>query len=99
MGFLNSIKEGINDVKINSISDESLNIYPNPNNGQFSISFDNPAGKTMQISVYDITGKEIFETLFTGQTYFCNGNLLQSGIYIVSVKSDDYYKISKVIVK
>ena len=76
-----------------------LNIYPNPNDGNFTIEFPNPNNELLQITISDITGKTVFETIITQELYNYTGNKLQSGIYLVTVKGENSFYVIKMVVK
>ena len=40
---------------------ESFKLFPNPNKGQFTLSFDSKSSDNVGVSVYDISGREIFK--------------------------------------
>ena len=71
---------------------KSVQIYPNPNNGIFAISIIDAEFRTLQISVYDALGRELFANTFR-DVY---GNFtapmalenIQSGVYFVRLTSD-----------
>jgi hypothetical protein len=87
---------------INSIKSEkttSVSIYPNPNDGAFTLEFPNPKSNQVHIIINDITGKTVFETTTTQELYNYTGNKLQSGIYLVTVKGVDSLNVSKMVVK
>lgn len=53
----------LEDTVSNSIYDltiTNLEIFPNPNSGDFRIRFDNPEFGTVNIEIFDMTGKSVF---------------------------------------
>jgi len=48
------------DVEENRLSDKNINIYPNPSNGRFTLSINEIDNKELDLTITDITGKEIF---------------------------------------
>jgi len=101
-------KEVTCDVSINVTVNDQLqtitafspnSIYPNPNDGNFTLKFLNPNNTLVQISISDITGKTVFETTTAQEIYNYTGNNLQSGICLVTVKNDDSFNVSKMAVK
>ena len=78
------------------------NNYPNPFNPSTKIKFDIPNATIVNLTVYDITGKEV-ETLVDGNlnagTYdveFTAENL-SSGIYFYKIESADFIDTKKMI--
>lgn len=70
--------------------------FPNPFNGAVTLPIRNVAGQQLTLSIYDLQGRElIHETLDSdpGLDYVWNGmdmhgNSLSSGLYLISVSSD-----------
>lgn len=81
-------------------NDFAFSVYPNPNNGEFNVSFNNPISDTIKISVFDIRGRHIFENSYNASSDFnqaVNLHTIQSGMYLVTV-SDGANKATKKIV-
>lgn len=80
-------------VKDNVIADVKL--FPNPNNGSFSIS---SSDTIEEIEVFDILGNLVFKG--KNYTYEFNINGLSNGLYLVKIHyNDDKYEIKKMMVK
>ena len=81
----------------NEFETKKLNLYPNPNNSSFTI--DLPTGvDQIQLSVFDLSGKEIF-TNFS----YSSGDLIQlknlsKGLYLAKVVSNKTTEILKFII-
>ena len=79
----------ITDVEENT--DESINVYPNPNNGLLNVS----GNGTMHITVSDLLGQKIMEVNVEGHTTLdLNGN--ESGIYLVRIENANGVKVQKI---
>ena len=63
-----------------------LNIYPNPNNGSFTIQPNSVTKQTMQ--VYDVNGKLVLSQTINGKTTI-DASILNEGVYNISVISDE----------
>ncbi|MGF1554942.1 reprolysin-like metallopeptidase [Paucihalobacter sp.] len=85
-----------------SIADNEFNnlqVFPNPNNGTFNVSFI-PQSENVKIDVYDIRGRAILS-----KTYQSNGRFeetltldnAQSGMYLLSI-TDGNQKVTKKII-
>ena len=86
-----------------SLEEFSLSsVYPNPFNPITNISYSVPQNTNIEISIYDISGRQI-ETLFNGfkmiGEYSINWNASKypSGVYFVSLQAEGYSKTQKVV--
>lgn len=69
-------------------------VFPNPNNGQFILEFNNAEGSNVELQIIDMIGKVVYEESLN----FANGSAhnisasLPEGIYILQLrKGDDIY--------
>ncbi|HPF98398.1 MAG TPA: T9SS type A sorting domain-containing protein, partial [Mangrovimonas sp.] len=79
-----------------------FSLFPNPNNGEFTIKFKTISGQDqIGVQVSDIRGRTVFNNMYaTNGTEFnqtINLGQLQSGMYLVNV-NDGQRKITKKIV-
>jgi hypothetical protein len=83
---------------INEISTNSLTVYPNPTDGIFTIKFTESV--TVDLSLIDLTGKEVFAKKVNETSSF-NVSELQSGIYFLRIldKSSNTIDIKKLIIR
>lgn len=82
-------------------------VYPNPFNPQTTIKFDITKTSSATLKVYDILGKEITTLLekelspgsysLSWEAKDSNGNLLPSGVYLISFTADTYAKTIKAL--
>ena len=63
-----------------------MKVYPNPNNGTFSINFGELAGKVVNVSVKAVDGKVIFNESNSGTPVqsFEVGNI-STGLYLLEI--------------
>jgi len=85
--------------------DVKMNTYPNPTDDYVNLDIDNPEGKKMTISLFDINGKPV-QVFFDGKpnhvgkaSISFSTMSLPAGQYIVQVKMDDQVVVTKSIVK
>ena len=66
-----------------------LTVRPNPASGVVKVEWSLPARSTASVSVYDITGKQVYSAFGLRTTSFLLGlRSLPSGVYVVSLESD-----------
>jgi subtilisin-like proprotein convertase family protein len=81
---------------------ENFTLYPNPNNGNFTIQFNSNSGNEIKINVHDIRGREIYSKSYTNDGLF-NENLqlsnAQSGIYLVTFQDGSRKEVKKIVIE
>ncbi len=77
---------------------EAMNIYPNPNNGSFSVNVHSDAEQETNMNVTDLTGKLLFSRMIKTNMASTINVDLPDGIYIVSVSLREGQISKKVIV-
>lgn len=99
----------VEDYTINVLSSLSIdekelsnfNIYPNPNNGEFTIKLNSNSGNDIAVDVFDIRGRKIFNNSYSrNNSDFSQSiklNSVEAGMYLVTV-SDGAKKITKKII-
>lgn len=84
-----------NPLSLNDAVIADVNLYPNPNNGSFSIS---SIDKIETVEIVDMLGKLVFKNKNNSNEYNING--ISKGLYLVKVTFDnDKVLIKKMIVK
>ena len=83
---------------INEISTNSVAVYPNPTDGIFTVEFTKEA--TVDISIMDITGKEVYKNTMNSTSQINISNL-ERGIYLVRLldRSSNSLLIKKLILR
>lgn len=90
----------INNLSLDDNELDNLSVYPNPNNGTFTVGFNPKSGNDINIEVYDIRGRAIFTKTFNGANRFdevIQLNNAQSGVYLLNI-SDGSFKVTKKII-
>jgi hypothetical protein len=94
----NTVTVSINDcVGITNIAANAngVMIYPNPNNGMFTVELSNSAVKSIQLT--DLSGRVIMTRTADNGKVDMDINHLSNGIYYVKVQSNDAVQVLKVV--
>lgn len=92
----------INDLSIEDNELDNLSVYPNPNNGTFTIGFNSRLGEDISIEVFDIRGRAIYTKTFNSTNRFNEVIQLssaQSGVYLLNISDGSYKTTKKIIVE
>lgn len=87
-----------------SINDNALTnfvMYPNPNNGTFTINFDAENTNPVEVSVFDLRGREIYTRSYANQSIFNESidlGAIQSAVYLLKVKNGNRSVTKKIVV-
>ncbi|WP_395052852.1 T9SS type A sorting domain-containing protein [Flavobacterium sp.] len=81
-----------------NFNSSSFSIYPNPNNGTFTISINKDNFETVALEVYDVLGKKILnQDLIAKETSIKTDNL-SKGVYFAKITTSDNEVFTKKIV-
>jgi PKD repeat protein len=94
----------LSSVSIKNTTTETIDysISPNPNNGLFDLNVKGVKSKNVNVAVYNVVGKIVYETF--GETN--NGNFVKdiqlnempNGIYFIKVSVDNHVSTKKIII-
>jgi subtilisin-like proprotein convertase family protein len=87
-------------IKENNLQDFSL--YPNPNNGSFTVKFSSTNSEKVAIDVYDMRGRQIYTNDFSNTGNFNESidlNTVQAGVYLVTITNGDTKVVKRIIVE
>lgn len=88
-------------IEENTLS--GISIYPNPTNGLFNITSSNANFTELVINVFDMQGKEVFNTTDRNNTSSYNKQInlegLAKGIYYIKLNTDAGVKVQKLILQ
>ena len=82
----------------NSVQDEdlvNLSVYPNPSNGIYQIV--NSNSQNFEITVFNILGKQIMETIEASNSHTLNIQDFDNGVYFLQIMTNNQKKIVSVI--
>jgi hypothetical protein len=72
-------------------------LFPNPNNGSFSIFLREKEVKDLSVNVFDVFGKLVYETKVNQNEFELNIPNLPTGIYLVKLNSNSINETLKFI--
>ncbi len=76
-------------------------IYPNPNNGSFTVQFTSNSSDNIQVGVHDMRGRQIFSKTYVNNGLFDENiqlNDVQTGVYLMTLETGNRKITKKVIV-
>jgi len=88
-------------VGISEEANNLLTVYPNPNNGDFFISNDGDADN-VEIHVYNIQGKEVYNSIFnlsTGASEMISLSNLNTGLYVLHMNTNKGRMIHSIVIQ
>jgi hypothetical protein len=101
--YIDNINIAASTVAIDeSVLDAAVSVAPNPSNGQFKVSINLPAAADLQLSVFDVVGKQIAGRDLTG---FSSGSFdfdlssKASGVYFLRVTSENRTIVKKISIR
>jgi hypothetical protein len=81
----------------------TFDLFPNPNNGSFTVRLNSDITGTGTLRIIDLSGKEIhrqnFSTVGKNEEFNLNQTQLKQGIYIVSIEVNNAYFRKKLIIQ
>ncbi|MBT8245217.1 MAG: T9SS type A sorting domain-containing protein [Winogradskyella sp.] len=86
-----------NDFELNDFA-----LFPNPNKGEFTLQFNSNSGKDVNVNIYDISGKLVFENKYDSVSRFNKQielNNVSTGVYIMKVTDGEKTITRKLIVE
>jgi len=78
-------------------NENSLIIFPNPSNNQFTISFSTMM-RNASLKMFNSIGEEVYNETVSGNQQIINTKL-SSGIYFVQVKDEERQYVQKLIIQ
>jgi hypothetical protein len=88
---------------ITTLSEGTMNVYPNPTSGNLNIQWQNQETGNAAVIITDMTGREVYHSVLnitdvSGQDQVSLSDL-KSGIYLISIKSDAVHFSSKLVIQ
>lgn len=83
--------------------EKEVAIYPNPNNGVFTISFANLEASQVDLRIINVIGNEIHHEVLTRSDIQATKTIdltrFAKGLYYVKIETDGYSSVRRVVVK
>jgi len=89
----------IDDLNVNELSKLNFKVYPNPNNGTFTISLDNEDNTNYTIDLTDLSGRTVYSNDLSETQLTINVAGLANGSYILHLSGNDVIISEQVIVQ
>ena len=91
---------GLNPVNEPQVVENTFNIKPNPNSGQFSVLYILPQGESGLLEVYDLEGKQVYRQTLPPWSTLQTPDLshLQNGVYQAVITSGGRRASRKVVI-
>jgi subtilisin-like proprotein convertase family protein len=81
---------------------DNFALYPNPNKGDFSLSFNSTSGEDIDVTVYDIAGRLVHAKNYNATSSF-NENIslknVSTGMYLITVTDQEKTVTKKLIIE
>jgi subtilisin-like proprotein convertase family protein len=81
---------------------ENFALYPNPNNGTFTLQFNSTTSTPISIGVHDMRGREVYTKFYQNNGFF-NENIqlngLLAGVYLVNIQDGESKIVKKIVIR
>ncbi len=85
----------------NLVKDASLDIFPNPSNGSFTVNYDLPSAQLVNIQVYSTVGKEVYNRQIdsgVSNSQELDLSALAPGIYLFEMQLKDNRLMRRIVI-
>lgn len=90
-------------VGINELNENNWSIFPNPNDGSFTLSIEGVKSETAEVKVLNALGEvvdlRIFETKSGKQNFFIANKNFATGIYFIQLKTQNGVGLKRMMVR
>ncbi|MFC4815704.1 T9SS type A sorting domain-containing protein [Flavobacterium sp. GCM10023249] len=81
---------------------DNFALYPNPNKGNFTVRFNPETNDKVNINVYDLRGRQIFEKAYVNNGAFnqeINLDKAQTGVYLITIANGDKRTVKRIVIE
>lgn len=82
-------------VAVEDRLEEEVSLFPNPNNGLFTLEFGADFGAATTVSIHQLDGKEVFRTISSNSALKVDVSDLAAGMYMVKIQDENGVTIKK----
>lgn len=94
-GSVENLENGNAKVLMN----QDVVLYPNPNNGRFTVAFVNGDVSRFAVEVLNSSGSKVFSAIYSSASESIDLQHLPKGLYFLNISSEGYSKTVKLIIK
>lgn len=76
-----------------------VKLFPNPNNGNFTISITEKKVENLNIEIFDVLGKSVYKTISNNVNTEISTQNLPNGLYLIKLNSNEINEVLKFIKK
>ena len=80
----------------------NFNLFPNPNNGDFTVKLTSGSSENIKVNVYDMRGRQVYENSFANTGAFnqnINLDKIQAGVYLVAITDGTKKTVKQIVVE
>lgn len=92
-----------NPLQLSEVLETSVDIYPNPNDGQFIVRYENPTGEKVFLEINDLVGEIVYQKDLGNGVGLNKQELdlrrLSKGVYLIQLHHAGKTKISKIVIR
>jgi len=85
-------------VSINQFSKSDINVYPNPNNGRFTLELDKEPNSELNITISNATGQVVHRQLITSSVNIFDLQGVRKGVYILDLFSENQSVKTRIVI-
>jgi hypothetical protein len=89
----------VDDNSIDEINLLNLSVYPNPSNGTFTISLDNTANVTYEVTLTDLAGRVVYKSSLSEGMHIVNSENLADGSYLLNLNGNEISVSKKIVIR
>lgn len=89
-------------LSVNDFESENFSVFPNPNDGSFTLKLDNLLEPLINVEIYDIRGRRIYKKVFKNRSSISHDiklNNTESGLYFLKVNDGIRTSNKKIIIE